>query len=79
METHSMKITTHCCCVNLKATCSLARSTRYSTISRGFIRIDYPTLQHVLTPLCYFTWSTTLWLSCCCSKVLPLCYNTTNS
>ncbi|CAI9602449.1 unnamed protein product, partial [Staurois parvus] len=36
-------------------------------------------VQHALTPLCYFTWSTTSWLNCCCSQFLPLCYNTTNS
>ncbi|CAI9536957.1 unnamed protein product [Staurois parvus] len=30
-------------------------------------------------PLCHFTWPTTWWLSCCCSQLLPLCYNTTNS
>ncbi|CAI9541790.1 unnamed protein product [Staurois parvus] len=35
--------------------------------------------QHALTPLCHFTWPTTWWLSCCCSQLLPLCYNTTNS
>ncbi|CAI9546467.1 unnamed protein product, partial [Staurois parvus] len=37
------------------------------------------TLMHALTPLCHFTWPTTLWLSCCCSQLLPLCYNATNS
>ncbi|CAI9547700.1 unnamed protein product, partial [Staurois parvus] len=52
METHSMKLSMHCCCANLK---------------------------HVLTSLCHFTRPTTLWLSCCCSQLLPLCYNTTNS
>ncbi|CAI9548418.1 unnamed protein product [Staurois parvus] len=31
-------------------------------------------LQHALTPLCHF-----MWPSCCCSQLLPLCYNTTNS
>ncbi|CAI9570669.1 unnamed protein product [Staurois parvus] len=30
------------------------------------------------TPLCHFTWPITSWLSCC-SQLLPLCYNTTNS
>ncbi|CAI9586382.1 unnamed protein product [Staurois parvus] len=32
-----------------------------------------------LTTLCHFTWPTISWLSCCCSQLLPLCYNTTNS
>ncbi|CAI9557500.1 unnamed protein product, partial [Staurois parvus] len=32
-----------------------------------------------MTRLCHFTWPTTLWLSCCFSQLLPLCYNTTNS
>ncbi|CAI9611255.1 unnamed protein product [Staurois parvus] len=36
-------------------------------------------LQHALTPLCHFMWSTTWWLSFCCSQLLPLCYNTNNS
>ncbi|CAI9541882.1 unnamed protein product [Staurois parvus] len=36
-------------------------------------------LQHALTPLCHFMWPTTLWLSCCYSQLLPLCYITTNS
>ncbi|CAI9572610.1 unnamed protein product, partial [Staurois parvus] len=36
-------------------------------------------LQNALTPLCHFAWPTTSWLSCCCSQLLPLCYNTTNS
>ncbi|CAI9597566.1 unnamed protein product [Staurois parvus] len=36
-------------------------------------------LQHALTPLCHFTLPTTLWMYCCCSQLLPLCYNTTNS
>ncbi|CAI9617496.1 unnamed protein product [Staurois parvus] len=40
---------------------------------------DFCTLQHALTPLCRFTWPTTLWLSCCSSQLLPLCYNTINS
>ena len=35
--------------------------------------------QHPLTPLCHFTWLTTLWLSCCCSQSLPLCYSTNDS
>lgn len=26
-----------------------------------------PTPQHSATPLCKFTWSVTLWLSCCVS------------
>ncbi|CAI9534556.1 unnamed protein product [Staurois parvus] len=32
-----------------------------------------------LTLLCHFTWPTNSWLSCCCSQLLLLCYNTTNS
>ncbi|CAI9601442.1 unnamed protein product, partial [Staurois parvus] len=36
-------------------------------------------LTIALTPLCHFTWPTTLWLSCCCCQLLPLYYNPTNS
>ncbi|CAI9579000.1 unnamed protein product, partial [Staurois parvus] len=32
-----------------------------------------PSGSYALTPLCHFTWTTTLW-SCCCSQLLPLCY-----
>ncbi|CAI9552244.1 unnamed protein product [Staurois parvus] len=40
---------------------------------------DFCALPHALTPLCHFTWPTTWWLSCCCSQLLPPCYNPTNS
>ncbi|CAI9556914.1 unnamed protein product [Staurois parvus] len=63
METHFMKFSMHCC-ANLKTTKS------------GDLAIA---LQHALAPLCHFTWPTTWCLSCCCSQLLPRCYNTTNS
>ena len=45
-----------------------------------FVATDYTTYyapQHLLTPLHHFTWPTALWLGCCRSQLLPLCYNTT--
>ncbi|CAI9618176.1 unnamed protein product [Staurois parvus] len=32
-----------------------------------------------LPPRCHFMWPTSSRLSCCCSQLLLLCYNTTNS
>ncbi|CAI9560725.1 unnamed protein product [Staurois parvus] len=75
METHSIKLSTYCCCSNLKATQRLEVFWLLTLQTVG----DFCALQHVLTPLCHFTWPTTSWRSCCCSQLLPLCYNTTNS
>ncbi|CAI9618681.1 unnamed protein product [Staurois parvus] len=75
METSSMKLSTHCCCASLKVT-EVWRSLAIDY--RQFATSAHCALQHALTPLCYFTWPTTLWRSFC-SQLLPLCYNTTNS
>ncbi|CAI9617575.1 unnamed protein product [Staurois parvus] len=72
METHSMRLSMHCCCANLKAVFSYRPCRQLATS-------EHCALQHALIPLCQFTWLTTSWLSCCCSQLLPLCYNTTNS
>ncbi|CAI9569772.1 unnamed protein product [Staurois parvus] len=73
METHSMKLCTHCCCANLK------RSLKVFSYCRQLVTSANCALQRALTLLCHFTWPTTSWLSFCCSQLLPLCYNTTNS
>ncbi|CAI9537798.1 unnamed protein product [Staurois parvus] len=69
-----MKLSTFCCCADLKATQSLGVFS-YS-LCRHLPTSAHCTLQHAL---CHFTWPTTSWLSCCCSQLLTLCYNTTNS
>ncbi|CAI9576593.1 unnamed protein product, partial [Staurois parvus] len=70
IETHSIKLVRRCCCANLKATQSLEVFSYL--LSRQLVTSAHCALQHALTPL-------TLWLSCCCSQLLPICYNTTNS
>ncbi|CAI9540349.1 unnamed protein product, partial [Staurois parvus] len=76
-QTHSIKLSTHCCCANLKATQSLEIFSYW--LCRQLVTSAHCALQHALTPLCHFTWPTTWWLSCCCSQLLPLCYNNTNN
>ncbi|CAI9603112.1 unnamed protein product [Staurois parvus] len=76
METHSMKLSMHCC-ANLKATRSLEIFSYW--LCRQLATSAHCALQHALTPLCHFTRPTTSWLCCCYSQLLPLCYNTTNS
>ncbi|CAI9615194.1 unnamed protein product [Staurois parvus] len=47
----------------------------YTTAFRAL----YCTWSSCTDPTVSFCVATTLWLSCCCSQLLPLCYNTTNS
>jgi len=77
METHSMKLSTHCSWANLKTTQSLEVCSYW--LCRKLATSAHCAPQHVLTPLCDCMWPTTLWLSCSCSQLLPLCYDTTNS
>ncbi len=77
METHSMKLSTHCSWANLKATWTLEVCSDW--FCRKLATSAHYAPQHPLTPLCHFTWPTTSWLSCCHSQSLPLCYNTTDS
>ncbi|CAI9611966.1 unnamed protein product [Staurois parvus] len=72
-----MKLSKHCCCAHLKATPSL-KVFSYG-LCRQLATSAYCALQHALSPLCHVIWPTTWWLSCCCSQLLPLCYNPTNS
>ena len=76
METHSMKLSTHCSWANLKATWSLEVCSDW--LCRKLATSAHNAPQHLLTPLRHFTWPTTLWLSCCRSQSFPLCYNTTD-
>ena len=73
METHSMKLSMHCSWANLKATWSLEVS---DCLCRKLATSAHYAHQYPLTPLCHFTWPTTLWLSCCrlsiASTLLPL-------
>ncbi|CAI9560690.1 unnamed protein product [Staurois parvus] len=64
-------------CANLKATQSLEVFS--FLLCSQLATSAHCALQLVLTPLCHFTWPITSWLSCCCSQLLPLCYNTTKS
>ena len=77
METHSMKLSTHCSWANLKATWSLQVCSDW--LCRKLATSTHSVPQHPLPPLHHFTWPTTSWLSCCLSLLLPLCYNTTGS
>ena len=77
METHSMKLFTQCSWANLKATWSLEVCSDW--LCRKLATSARYVPQHSLNPLYHFTWPTTLWLSCCHSQSLPLCYNTTDS
>ncbi|CAI9582870.1 unnamed protein product [Staurois parvus] len=76
METHSMKLPTHCC-TNLKATQGLEVFSY--KLCRRLGTFAHCALQHALTLLCHFTWPTTSRLSFCCSQFLPLCYNISKS
>ena len=60
---------THCSWADLKATWSL------EVCSDWLCR---KLATSLLTLLRHFTWPTTLWLSCCRSQSLPLCYYTTD-
>ena len=73
--THSLKISTHCSWVNLKATWSLKVWSDW--LCRKLPTSVHYAPQHPLTTLRHFTWPTTSWLSCCHSHhfhfvVIPL-------
>ena len=60
METHSMKLSTHCSWANLKATWSLEVCSDW--LCRKWVTSAHYVPQHPLTPLCHFTWPITSWL-----------------
>ena len=69
-----MKLSTHCSWANLKDTWSLEVCSDW--LCRKLVTSAHYVPQH---PLHHFMWPTTLWLRCCRSQLLPLCYNTTDS
>ena len=72
--THSMKLSMHCSWANLKATWSLNVCSDWKLATSAHYEPQYPLTLHR-----HFTWPTTLWLNCCHSQKLSLCYNTTDS
>lgn len=68
METHSIKLSTCCSWANPKATWRLEGFSY--RLCRTLRTSAHCAPQHSLTSLCDFCF---LWLSCCCSQLLPLC------
>ena len=75
METHSMKLSTHCSWANLKATWSLEVCSDW--LCRKLATSAHYAPQHL--PAVILCGVTTSWLSCHRFQSLPLCYNHTDS
>lgn len=71
LETHSMKLCKHRSWADLKTTWGLEVCSDWLCGKLATSVHHLP--HHLLTPLCYFTWSSTSWLSCYHYQSLPLC------
>lgn len=63
VETHAMKLPVHSFCADVNARGGLELCSYWGSIALATFMHCVP--QHLATPLCNFTGSATLWLSCC--------------